>query len=106
MSFSSQATTDLAAFFNEFAETVSYTPVGGVATDITAIVTRESIFQETYVRGPLTAMAEITVKASEVATPQYGDLFTFDSQTWEFDPSRGVFYEDGYIYEIGLVRRD
>lgn len=108
MTLKDQITSDLATFFNtdEFAETVSYTPLGGAAVDITAVVTRDNPFQEPYVRGEETATSEIAVQKSEVSDPQYGDLFTFDSETWEFDPVRGVVREDDDTYLIGLVRRD
>src|SRR5574343_1499986 len=70
-------TTDLSVFFNsdEFAETVSYTAIGAAAANITAIVERDAIFQESYVRGPDTAKCTIRVKRSEVSNPQHGDEF-------------------------------
>jgi len=108
MTFSSQLTTDLAVFFNtdEFAETVIYTATGGVAASITAIVTREGEGQEPYVRGIFTATALVLVKKSEVATPRHGDIYAFDSQTWEHDPGRGVGYEDAQLHEVALRRVD
>jgi len=108
MTFSSQLTTDLAVFFNtdEFAETVIYTATGGVAASITAIVTRESEGQDPYVRGIFTATALVLVKKSEVATPRHGDIYAFDSQTWEHDPGRGVVYEDAQLHEVALRRVD
>lgn len=108
MSFATRLTNDLAAFFNtsEFAETVSYTPTGGVATDITAIVTRQGSRLEPYVRGENTAVALIDVQKSEVATPQTGDTYVFDSQTWEHDPGEGVTYEDDQVHTIALRRVD
>ena len=108
MTLNIQLTTDLPVFFNtdDFAETVSYTALGGVAANITAIVTREGTHQEPYVRGPVSATATVLVKKSDVATPQHGDTYTFDSQTWEHDPESGITYEDAQIYEIALRRRD
>ena len=107
MTLKTQMTTDLAVFFNtdEFAENVTYTPTGGEAATIPAIVERDDPFQEAYVRGEETATCQIHVKKSDVATPQFGDTFAFDSQTWELDPSRGVMYEDDNILTIGLERR-
>lgn len=98
---------DMSVFFSadEFAETLSYTATGGLAADITAQVVRAHPFQEPYVRGENTAHAEIYVKKSQVANPQFGDLYYFDSQYWEMDPSRGVIYEDDNVYRIGLERR-
>ena len=108
MTLKIQLTTDLAAFYNtdEFAESVLYTPVGGVQTTITAIVDREYPFQEPYIRGPDTATALISCQKSEVSNPKYGDIFVFDSQTWELDPGNNVIYEDDEEVEIMLVRRD
>lgn len=110
MTLKSQLTTDLSVFYNtdEFAETVSYTPIGGSATDITAIVTRQGSHMEPYIRGAVTAAAIIEVQKSEAPTPQHGDTYTFDSQTWEMDPEidGGVIYEDDEEYHIALRRRD
>ena len=108
MTLKSQLTDDLSTFFNtdEFAETVSYTPKGDVARDITIIPTRGNPFQEPYVRGEETATCEIEAMRSEVSNPQHGDIFTFDSETWEFDPVRGIINQDNDTYLIGLVRRD
>jgi hypothetical protein len=107
LTFKDQMESDLSAFFNtnEFAETVSYTAVGGAAANITAVVERNAVFQEPYVRGPNTAHADIFVTKGQVSNPQFGDLYVFDSYTWEMDPSRGVIYEDDNIYQIGLERR-
>lgn len=107
MTLKSQMITDLDVFvnFDEFAKTVSYTPVGGVAVDIDAIVIRMAIFQESYVRGVNTAHSDVIVKNIDVSNPQFGDLFEFDSDTWELDPSRGVIYEDENMVRIGLERR-
>lgn len=108
MTLKIQMTSDLATFFNtdEFAEIVSYTAVGGAAVDITAVVERGNPFQEPYVRGEETATCEIMVQGSEVSDPQHGDIFFFDSETWEFDPVRGIINQDKDTYLIGLVRRD
>ena len=107
MTLKTQMATDLSVFFNsnEFAESVTYTPSGGSGTTITALVFRSEDFQETYVRGPDTARAEIWVKKSQVTNPQFGDVYSFDSQYWEMDPSRGVIYEDDNVLRIGLERR-
>ena len=108
MTLKTQMSTDLSVFFNadEFAETVSYTAIGGAAVDITAIVTREGAHQEPYLRGPSTAIGSIEVQKSEVPNPQHGDIYVFDSQTWEHDPESGVTYEDSQIHVIALRRRD
>lgn len=107
MTLKTQMTSDLSIFLNtdEFAETITYTPSGGSATSISAIVEKDDIFQEPYVRGPDTATCLVYVKASDVSTPQFGDTFTIDSVVWEFDPSRGVIYMDDDVYVIGLERQ-
>lgn len=100
---------DLSIFFNlgEFAETIVYRATGAAAVNVTAIVIRNIILEEPYVRGEKTARAEIFVKKSDVDNPQFGDTFTFDQQTWELDPIRGVMYndEDDDVFKIGLERR-
>jgi len=107
VTFKSQLTTDLAVFYNydEHAETVSYTAVGGSATDITAIVERTGPNQEPYVRGEIDTGVIIQVKRSEVSNPQHGDTYVFDSATWEHDVE-GVIYKDAQEYHIALRRVD
>ena len=108
MAFSDQRTTDQAAFYNtaEFAESITYTPTGGVAATISAVVERAGENQEPYLRGPDTATAIIHVKVSDVATPQWLDTFTFNSADWRLDPDLGVIYQDGYDLTIALERVD
>lgn len=98
---------DLPIFFNadEFSDVVSYSAVGGAPVNINAIIIRAEIFQEPYVRGPRLATATLHVKKSEVTNPQFGDTYTFDSYTWEMNPSQGVIYEDANIYIVALERR-
>lgn len=100
-------TSDMASFFNtdEFAESVTYTPAGGAATTITAVVSRDQAFQEPYVRGENMATAEIAVQASEVTNPQYEDIYTIDSVVWEVDANQGVIYADDDMFIIALERR-
>jgi hypothetical protein len=99
---------DLSIFFNlsEFAETIVYTASGGSGVNVTAVVIRNIVLEEPYVRGDKTARAEIYVKKSEVDNPRFGDTFTFDQQTWELDPIKGVMYndEDDDVFKIGLER--
>lgn len=106
MTFKTQMTADLSAFYNtgEFAESVTYTALGGAGVTITAIVTRISELLEPYVRGEDNARAEIRVKKANVATPKYGDVFAFNGDSWLFDPTRGVIYEDDNEFVIALER--
>jgi len=108
MTFSTQRTMDQAVFYNttEFAESITYTPVGGVAVTISAVVDRSGPQQELYVRGPTIAICTIHVKTTDVTTPQWGDKYTFDSADWRMDPELGVIYQDDYDLEIALERMD
>jgi len=121
MTFKDKITSDLSTFFNtdEFAETITYTAVDGIDTDIIAVVERDNRFQEPYVRGEETATYEITVKKSDVPDPQHGDIFSIptkrwdydedivtESETWELDPVRGVIGQDENTVTIALIRRD
>ena len=95
---------------NEFNDPISYTPKGGSATTVDAIIDRADEFQEPYDGvGMRWAYAEITVKRSEVATPQWGDLFTggdLGSSDWELDPARGVTGRDANFFTIAVRRRE
>ncbi|MBN2568131.1 MAG: hypothetical protein JXB42_01740 [Deltaproteobacteria bacterium] len=107
MTLKDEMAADLDSVFfdtGDFSESVTYTSKGGAGVPIMAIVIKDSPFQEPYVRGEETARCEIEVKASDVANPQYGDTFTIDGVTWEFDPTRGVISDDGYTLIIGLER--
>jgi hypothetical protein len=110
MTLKTQMADDLSIFFDtdEFAETISYTPLDDAARNITAIVDRSAPGQEPYIRGHNTATCEISVKASDMPTPQLGDLFTIDDQTWEVDPSdgQGVIHEDDFTLTVALRRVD
>lgn len=110
MTFKTDMVDDLPIFFDtdEFAKTISYTPLDDAARDIKVIVDRTAPGQEPYIRGPNTATCEITVKASDMPTPQLGDLFTIDDQTWEVDPSdgQGVIHEDDLTLTVALRRVD
>jgi len=108
MTLKTKMTSDLAVFFDtdEFAEDITYTAKGGNAATISAIVMRDSPLQEPYVRGSETATCEIIVKISDVATPQFGDIFTLnDSEIWEFDATSGIIYRDDDVLHITLERR-
>lgn len=105
-------TTDMSVFFNddEFAETISYTPSGGLAVDITGIFTRNQPLQEPYIRGANMAKGEVEVQKTEVTTPQYGDTFTFNrnsltEEIWEYDAALGVINEDDDTLTIALERQ-
>ena len=105
-------TTDMTVFFStdEFAETIYYTPKDGLRTSITGIFTRNQPLQEPYVRGDTMAKAEIVVKKTDITSPQYGDVFTFNpddltEEIWEFDAALGVIHEDDDTLTIALERQ-
>lgn len=81
MSFATALSNDLSVFFNtdEFAEEVSYTPTGGVATDIDIIDdTQNATLQST--ESPSDSKI-ILIKYSDVNMPLKGDIITWDSET-------------------------
>ena len=94
MSFESQATADLAACFNEFAETVTYN-----GSSISAVVDYEESIDEQ--QNSTITNASLTVKASDVTSPTYRDVVVIDSVTWHV---RRIVYGDGYIWELDLMR--
>ncbi len=72
--------------FDQFGETVSYTPVGGSASDITARIIRDAFEREDSEDGLRTSWrARVVVKTADVASPQEGDVLTFHSLTWKVD---------------------
>ena len=101
---------NISEFFDtdEFAEAITYTASGGSPKSITAVVDRSDAFQEAYEgSGKRWALAEITLQASDVTAPGYNDRFTggsLGSESWEVDPSRGVFYTDTNIHVVALRR--
>ena len=46
----------------------------------------------------------ITVKKVDVPNLAYGNIFTIDSNDWNFDPARGMIYEDDDTAQIALER--
>ena len=75
---------DLEVFFNEdeFADQVTYKPKVGDQVQTQAIIIYEENQTEDQ-RGNHTK-AEIELKRSDVATPNYGDLIEIDSVDWRF----------------------
>jgi len=97
---------DIDVAYTDWGESVSYTPEGGEASTITAIITRDSENLEDYVRGEDTAHITVRVKAADVSDPGQGDTLVYDSATWELDPRQGVIaiYDDEF--EIVFRRVD
>lgn len=104
--FGIQLENDLDIFFNldDFAEEIIYTPTGGIALPIDAIVIRHEPFQENYVRGENVATLRLYVKSSDIPKPQYGDAFEIDGDTWVYQPKKNMIYEDDHVLHIALER--
>jgi len=76
--------------FDDEKESVTYTPDGGEATTIQAVVNDNFPNQEDYLgRGIRFAVAEIHVAAADVTNPKHGDVYTFHGEDWNLGP-------DGY----------
>jgi hypothetical protein len=92
---------------DDFAETVSYTPAGGSAGDITAAVIPEESRQEERA-GFLVQVDEIHVSAANTAwTPAHGSSVTWDSRTWDFarrEHDRGGGFVGAYFQRLTLLQ--
>lgn len=66
------------------AEQITYTPSGGSATTIPALVERgEALHQSTYPDGQMVpAMLTVHVSDEDVTNPTVNDTFTIDNQLW------------------------
>ena len=82
MTLKTQMTSDLSAFFStdEFAETIIYTPSGGDAVSIVAIL--EDMDPSIMDVAPPADSMILHVLYSDVSDPQRGDTFTISSETW------------------------
>lgn len=98
MTLKTQKPTDLAAQFNtdEHAETVAY-----LGVDIPAIVDRGEDLDDRDMGRSLMAVMQITVKASDVAAPDYRDTVVVDSATWYV---RRILEGAGDIWTLELTR--
>jgi hypothetical protein len=93
---------DLAAFFNvdEFAEEVTYTPTGGVAVVVGAIVEAE---QNQVMTGARTSrIGSIYIRGSEVASPGYRDSVTINGTVWRVIQVPGC--ADAGVWKLGIQR--
>ena len=73
--------------FDDEKEAVTYTPKGGEAKEIQAVVNDALPNQEDYLgRGIRFAVAEIHVAVADVASPQHGDVYTFHGHSWDVGP--------------------
>jgi len=93
MALKSFLSADLSLFFNtdEFAETVSYN-----GQDISAIFTS---YKDQEERHSDFIKAELTVKFSDITSPQYRDKVVIDGVTWRVSD---IIAYDEYIYKIEI----
>ncbi len=93
---------DLSAFFNmdEFAEEATYTPSGGVAIVVGAIVEPEQ--DQVMTSGRTGKIGVLFVRASEVPFPTYRDSVTVDGTVWRVIQVPGSA-EEG-VWKLGIQR--
>lgn len=98
MTLSDQLTSDLSIFYDtdEFAETVTYN-----GSAIPAIVDYKTNLDDAGSRGSAMAIAEISVRASDVAAPAYRDTVVIGSVTWKV---RRTLSGDGKEWKLELYR--
>jgi len=78
------------------ADTVSYTPVGGEAADVSAIIAGPEVIVENDDDGRFeTAVINIAVRQSDVTTINYGDTITYDDKVYTFSAGRTARLEAG-----------
>jgi len=106
MTFKALMAADVSAVFlnaDEFAEEITWTPAGGSARTITAVVDRQDVREEDQQDGRVLARrASIHASADAAAgvgtTPGMRDIATFDSLAWAVDsisgPAEGIFRID------------
>lgn len=101
MSLKTQIAADLAAAniwfdVDAFAESVTYTPAGGIAKTITIIPDAEDPASQTP--APPGDSMIILARSSEVTAPGRGDAYTIDTVTWYHEeivsggPKSGVYH--------------
>lgn len=88
---------------DDFAEEVTYTPYGGTAKTVEAIIVDEFDNQEGYARGEDFAQAQLSVHRDDVTAPNDRDQYTFRGYTWEV--MDGGYRGDGGSFLIVNLRR-
>ena len=81
MTFEAQLTTDLSVFFNEFAETVTYTPAVGDPVSVAAIIDYGR--EDADGADALGPNGQARFMVSSVATVATGDTIAIGAGTWE-----------------------
>ena len=69
-------------FPGDLDEEITYTPKGGTAVTIDAVVNENFPAQDPYLRGVEFAPAILDVHNSDVPNPQVYDTYTFHGYTW------------------------
>lgn len=84
MSLQDVIESDLKIFFSteEFAQKLTYTPKGGVSIEINAVFRPGKDIDNAKWQAAVQASGELWIKASDVATPGYGDTVTIGPDTW------------------------
>lgn len=105
MTLKAQITSDLTTFFDtdEFAETTSYTPSGGAAVSISAIL--EDMDPSIMDYDPPADSMILNVKTSDVSDPQRGDIFVISGETWYLTRNLGGGSHDG-VWRLEVSRSD
>lgn len=68
---------------SEFAETVTYTPSGGIAQQIPAVVVREPAAADDGSTGlERHVFADLIITLEDIASPSTKDIINFDSKDW------------------------
>ena len=70
-------------FTGDLDEKITYTPKGGSAVTIDAVINEDFPEQDPYVRGLTFGQAVVEVHNSDVSSPQFGDTYTFHGYTWD-----------------------
>ena len=105
MTLKTQIASDLSAFFNtdEFAEDISYTPSGGDAVSISAIL--EDMDPSIMAEAPPADSMVLHVPTADVSNPQRGDTFTISSETWYLVENIGGGSTEG-MWKLLVSRSD
>lgn len=87
-------------FPGDLDEEITYTPSGGSAITIDAVINEDFPEQEPYLRGVEFAQAMIDVHNSDVSAPQDGDTYTFHGYTWNHKSAQ----KTGDFWSILVIR--
>ena len=105
MTLREQIQSDVAAVFlntDEFAESVSYTPLGGAATPIDGIFSGDEHSAEDVSDGrEKLRRGRLRISRSDVANPGHGDTVSINSEDWFV---AGVIEQDDYMALLDVER--